>query len=222
MPNQLSDRRHKFTMPRLGILFCALAAGGGLMMVSGFHHGWLAHFGISEDRADFLLGILTGMSFAAGAVSFLVAKYGNRAVQNQIDEFQTQQRRMLIAITTLVTGFGAMVIMQPFHNAANMELDFSIEFALLAVASAAVATFGVGFLRRRYRLAANDELVRALRARATQIGYILAMTGLSAAYLLDLTRSDLMIVALPAVLLIGVVAPSLYFLVAERNANVDG
>jgi hypothetical protein len=115
-----------------------------------------------------------------------------------------------------------MAIFHPLHNGGAVDVDFSVEFALLAVAVAGVAAFGVGFLRRRYRIAASDEFVQALRARATQIGYLLAITGLSAAYMLCIFRPDLTIIALPVALLIGVLAPTSYFLIAERRANSDG
>jgi hypothetical protein len=225
MPNQLVQDRPRDRTPFLrAALFAILAACGGALMASGMHHEVFARFGVSEDTADTILGIVTGVLLAASLVSLLKAKYGrdSGAPENRIDEFQTQQRRIQIAITVLIMGFGAMAIFHPLHHDGTVDRDFSIEFALLAVAAAATATFGVGFLRRGCRTAANDELVRALRARAVQIGYMLAMIGLSAVYMLWVFRPDLMTVALPAALLVGIVAPTGYFLIAERRANSDG
>jgi hypothetical protein len=100
-----------------------------------------------------------------------------------------------------------------------VELDFSIEFALLSVAVAATSIFGVGFARRRYRIAADDELVRLLRARASQLGYLLSIVGLGAAFLVCQFRPDLTSLVLPIALLVGVVIPAVYFLIAERRAS---
>jgi hypothetical protein len=224
MPDQISQYSPRDNAPfkRAG-LFGILAVCGGLLMASGLHHEWFGRFGVSDDTADYVVGLITGVLFAAGLASLLQAKYrrDGSAPENRIDEVQAMQRRMLMAITVLIISFGAMTILHPFRHHGAADTDFSIEFALLAIVAATTATFGVGFVRRGCRVAANDELVKALRARSVQIGYLLAMAGLSAAYMICLYRPDLMAVALPAAMLVGVVAPTAYFLIAERRANSD-
>jgi hypothetical protein len=225
MPDQLTQDRPRDKAPFLRAgLFGILAACGAAMAATGTFRGLYARFGVSEDTSDYILGIGVGLLLAAALVSLLKAKYSRDygMPENRIDQFQTQQRRILIAITILVAGFGLMAIFHPVFHGGAVSRDFSIEFALLAFMTAAVATFGVGFLRRGCRTASNDELARALRARATQIGYILAMLGLSAGYMLSIFRPDLTIVALPVALLVGVIAPAGYFLIADWRMNSDG
>lgn len=201
-------------------LFGILAGFCVLTMVVGDQHGWFRGLGISPDTLDLLFGFVTGLLLAASLVTLLKAKF-RRDGASRIDVVQSQQRRMLIAITLLIAGFGVLAILNPLHHNGQVATDFAIEFALLSVAAAAVAIFGVGFMRRGCRVASSDEFAQALRARATQIGYLLAVAGLSTAYLLCVFRPDLMVVALPSALLVAVVAPAIYFLVADRNAAND-
>lgn len=205
---------------RLAALLGVLASLCVIVMVLGDQRGWFQRMGLEESTTDTVFGIVTGMLFAGAVVTLIKARFGGTSpAEGRIDEFQRQQRRMLIAITVLVTGFGAMTIINPFHHNGVVSIDFAIEFALLAIAAAAAATFGVGFLRRRYRLAASDEFVQAIRARAVQFGYLVAIIGLSATYMVYVFRPSLIDIALPSVLLVGVIAPAIYFLIAERRAN---
>ncbi|MGA9797349.1 MAG: hypothetical protein WBQ17_17635 [Rhizomicrobium sp.] len=220
IPQQHPSRKSPFFYAGLfGILaaFCVLA------MVVGDAHGWYFGLGVSADTSDLVFGIVTGVLFGGAIASLLKAKYRHDgAERSSIDEFQSIQRRMLIAIIVLVAGFGMMTIFNPWPNNGVVSTDFAIEFALLSVAAATAATFGVGFLRRRCRIAANDEFAKSLRARTAQIGYILGVSGLSAVYLLYLFRPDLVRAALPAALLIAVTAPAIYFLIADGRASADG
>jgi hypothetical protein len=203
-------------------LFTILAGGCTVLAATGSTQGLFRHVGIAPDTSDLILGIGTGMSLAAAALTFWLAKFhSGDGSPNRIDESQSRQRGILMAITIFILGFGGVAIFNPFHNKGATELDFSIEFALLAITVAAAATFGVGFVRRRYRLAADDEIMRLIRSRAAHLGYMLAIVGLSATYVLRQVRPDLTAVALPVALLVGAIAPAVYFLVAERRASND-
>lgn len=220
--NDIQDRGpQKRAYARAG-LFGALAAISAPITLFGDNHGWFASLGISSHAYGLLTGMVTGILLGAAVVTLIKAKFaGGGAPQARIDQTQSVQRRMLIAIIVLLAGFGLMTIFNPLHHNDEVATDFAIEFALLSVAAAAASTFGVGFLRRRYRMAANDEFVQALRAHAVQLGYLLSIVGLSILYMIYLFRPDLMIVALPLALLIGVMVPPIYFLIAEQRANTE-
>jgi hypothetical protein len=195
----------------------AAATGTGLALAQ--------HYGATEAGFDKTMGVIAGMTATLAIGVIWKSRFradGDGPVSKRIDEFQTRQRQVLLAITIMVAAFGAAAIGHALHADGPIEFDFSIEFALLGVAVAAAATFGVGFAVRRYRIAANDELVRELRGRVAQIGYMLTIVGLSGTYILYQFRPDLLAVAMPIALFFAIIAPAFYFLVAEGRASRDG
>src|ERR1700679_2222595 len=88
-------------------LFGLLASLCVIVMVLGDQHGWFRSFGLTESTTDTLFGIATGVLLGAALVTLIKARFGGTGpAEGRIDEFQSQQRRMLIAVTVLVTGFG--------------------------------------------------------------------------------------------------------------------
>ncbi|HEY0105019.1 MAG TPA: hypothetical protein VGB91_02970 [Rhizomicrobium sp.] len=198
---------------------CAIA-----LLAVGNAQGWFRFLGLSEDMTDFIFGVVTGVLVGTAVLVFWKTRRRSgdtRTAAARIDEFQSRQHRILLAITIVTSAVGGMAIFHPLHHGGAIDIAYSIEFALIAVAMAAAITFGVGFVQRRYRIAANDELARLLRGRAVQLGYLLAIGGVCASYLLCLYRADLAAVALPLALLVGVVVPAVYLLIAESRASGD-
>jgi len=199
---------------------CLVAAGLiALACVSGVR--WSIP-GVSPDQRDYIAGFVAGLLLAGAITSFLKARVIKAADPSMpIDAVHGVQRRMLTSAAFIVAAFGGLAIIGPLRHAHGVEIDFAVEFAFVAIAGAAAVTFGVGFVHRRYRLASNDEFVKAVRLRSVQIGYMLAVAGAAAAYLVGLFRPDLAAVGMPAALLAAVLIPCAYFLMAERRASGD-
>jgi hypothetical protein len=195
-------------------------AGAGICLLAAGSDRAFSTLGLSPDMSDFLAGLGVGCLLSVALIVLLKSRRADSGdLHLRIDEFQAQQRRMLVAIAALVAAFGTMAILHPLRHNGIIATDFAIEFALLAVAGAAALAFGVGFLRRRYRLASDDEFVKALRMRAVRAGYMIAIAGGAAAYAANLFWPDAAAVGLPAALLAAVLIPCAYYLIAERRAS---
>jgi hypothetical protein len=217
--NVAQPDKGKQTAYRFAGLLAAGALGCTAVAALGIGENWTQHMGLAHY--DLYLGIATGMLTTFAAALFWKARFHSGPGSDRIDAAQTRQRQILIALTVLITGFGVFAISHALRAPSSMELDFSIEFALLALAVAAAITFGVGFAQRQYRAAANDEVMRLLRWRAAQIGYLLAICGVVFGYLASLLRPDLTAIVLPVFLLAAVVVPAVYYLIAEWRASAD-
>jgi hypothetical protein len=218
IPQGSGKQRRGYLLAGLLILGAALFT---LLAATGAGTALTRPFGLSESRSDMLLGIITGILFALGAGLFWKTRFFCGPGSDRIDVAHSKQGQILIAITLLTIVFAGFAMAHALHFNGPIEIDFSIEFALLALAVALATTFGVGFASKRYRIAANDELVRHLRWRAAQLGYLLAVTGLCASYLAWLFRAEWVTLALPVALLVAVAAPAIYFVAAERRAAAD-
>lgn len=218
MPIAQTDRS-KQTAYRVGGLLAAGALTCFAIAGLGIGESWTRHMGLSEAHYDLYLGIGTGMLATFAVAAFWKGRFYSGPGSDRVDSAQARQRQILIAVVVLLIGFGSAAILHASHAQGALELDFSIEFALLALAVAAATVFGVGFTRRKYRQAANDELVRSLRWRAAQIGYMLAIFGLAFAYLASLLWPGLTALILPVSILAAVAVPAFYFLVAEHRAD---
>lgn len=191
---------------------CALLAvtGAGLVLTRPL--------GLPESRAILLYGVGTGFFFTLAAAMFWKARFFSGPKSEKIEATQAQQRQVLMAITVMTTAYAGFVLV---HGLTGIGPDFAILFALLALCIALTTAFGVGFARRRCRAAADDELVRHLRWRATQLGYVLAAAGLTVSYLVLLFHSGWLMLVLPLALLAATVPPAVYFLIAEGRAAAD-
>ena len=218
-------RKEKAAMLRLVWLGAAMAITFALIAL-GDDRGVFKSLGFSPAFPDVLFWIAAAI-FAVGAgYLFWKAKFSpessERLLKLRIDEFQGQQRRVLSLVAILFLGFSIMTIVRPWANShASIQADFSIEYALLALAASAAVCFGPGFMRHRFRVAANDEIVRLIRGRATQIGYMTAMVCASATYMVYLFKPAWTMVALPAAIFAGVMVPLAYFLVADRSTGME-
>jgi hypothetical protein len=218
-------RKEKTAMLRLVWLGAAMACTFALIAL-GDEHGLFKSLGFSSSFLDIVFWAAAAIFAIGGIYLFWKAKFSpetsERLLKLRIDEFQGQQRRVLSIVAILFVGFSVMTIVRPWANShASIQTDFSIEYALLALAAAAAVCFGPGFMRRRFRVAANDEIVRLIRGRATQFGYMTAMVCASATYMIYLFKPQWTIVALPAAIFAGVMVPIAYFLVAERSTGQE-
>jgi hypothetical protein len=218
----MQQARGKRSAYRLAGLLLVGGVGCTAVAALGIGQSWTQHMGLNEHHYNLFLGIGAGMLSALAVGAFWKARFHSGPGADRIDAAQARQRQVLMAITVMVVAFGGIAILHAFHNQGPLEMDLSIEFALLAVAAAAATTFGVGFAQRKYRAAANDELVRLLRGRAAQLGYMLAVAGVGLGYLASLLRPELTGIVLPVFLLAAVAGPAVYFLVAEWRASSDG
>ncbi|GAA0532428.1 uncharacterized membrane protein (DUF485 family) [Rhizomicrobium palustre] len=95
-------------------------------------------------------------------------------------------------------------------------------FASTILIAALSLVLGPGFLDRHYRAANNDELSRALRARAAAIGYLVAAAALVTNYLVQALAPAVLPLAMRLSLAAIVIIPTLYYLIADWRASRDG
>ena len=91
-------------------------------------------------------------------------------------------------------------------------LFFLVAFGLL------LAGYGIG---RWGRSVLDDELSRALRARALQLGYAILLPGVAMLFIVGLFRRDLAVELAPIVAALGVGGPAIRLFLLERAADGD-
>jgi hypothetical protein len=155
-----------------------------------------------------------------------------RILRRQIDEYQKRERLLLImfSLIALLWCIGPVNIGRSMANshlpqnmaslAAFMRWFMPAVFVCCTFLTALILSFGQGFAGKRAHVL-NDELTRALRARATRIGYLIAFPGLGAAYLVALYRPEWSTLVLPPVIAAAIALPSLYFVFVEWRAGCN-
>ena len=91
--------------------------------------------------------------------------------------------------------------------------------AFYAVLLATTVCFGPGWASKTYRETLNDEMMRALRARAARLGYLFLMLGLAGLIFVMVYRPQDAMPFAVGILCAGCVIPTLYFVLLEWRAE---
>ena len=140
-------------------------------------------------------------------------------VQRRLVDDITRRQRWLIAVFIPLTLILALNQRAPHGPGDWYGPSIFVGYMLLA---ALMLVLGPGFLNRRYRAANADEMSRALRGRATGIGYVVAMAALSALYLAHLFAPQAQGLAILLAMSATFIVPALYYIIADWRAGHDG
>jgi hypothetical protein len=144
-----------------------------------------------------------------------------RILRKRIDSIQNLWRWFTVLFvctaftTTFTTTFSlsrALARAGSLHLIAALIVGVTFVFAILLYVLAIF--YGPGYLSGRLRVA-NDELARALHARAFKAGYLMLMFMLGGVLLATLYRPALTIPALCWVLYAGFAIPTLYYVILQ-------
>ena len=158
----------------------------------------------------------------------------DRIIRQRIDARQRRLRWLMLF--NVLAGFGcALSDSYAFRHLGNADRIFGVfgGVSFVAVLSgmglvlpflmfSLPVIYGTAFLNSA---ATEDELSRAIRARALRMGYVTLMLAISAALVAILYRPSLAVTILPWVLFAGFAIPSLYYVFldwwAGRTAGRD-
>jgi hypothetical protein len=161
---------------------------------------------------------------ALPAIVFLARRYrvpkAARTLRVQRKLADDHQRRLRIANATcaiIVPLTAALVVaMDIYHGgrfAAFGDLFMPFDFSFIAL----IGLFGV--LRGPVE---GDEWTRALRAKATRIGFIVVIVGFCGVYLLAFLHPEWTRLAIPVVIALALMSASITFLIADWRAGREG
>jgi hypothetical protein len=140
-------------------------------------------------------------------------------------EAQQSRRQMAFLFMPLSLGFmligvlGAADHVMRGEPMRRVEMFSTGAFVFFLVAfGLLLAGYGIG---RWGRSVLDDELSRALRARALQLGYAILLPGVAILFVLGLFRRDLAIEFAPILAALGVAGPAVRLFMLERAAAGD-
>lgn len=146
--------------------------------------------------------------------------WNERVVAGRIDKAQ-RGRAILLWLSVLLMFCGAPAFLlatehQLDRNSTAADVFHWLEAAAFLVVGLA-AFFGVGY-DKPFKTALNDELTRALRAKALHSGFFVLLAGAFAAYLVGLTHPRLTVLAMPLVIMGSIAAATIHFAILDRRA----
>jgi hypothetical protein len=147
-----------------------------------------------------------------------------RILRKRIDAFESYWRVMAVALVffAFTTTFGISGSLVRLSSRYPVLALFGGGVLVLVVLLYMLAVFfGPGYLNSRLHVV-NDELVRALHARAFKAGYLALMIMLGGALLAGLYRPALIIPTLCWVLFAGFAMPTLYYVILQWRAGAGG
>jgi hypothetical protein len=147
-----------------------------------------------------------------------------RILRKRIDSIQSFWRWftvffVCIAFTTTLSLSGALERIHSSHPIPAFIVGVTFVFVILLYML--MTFYGPGYFNRSLRVA-NDELARALHARAFKAGYLVLMVMLGGVLLATLYRPALTIPALCWVLYAGFAIPTLYYVILQWRAGAGG
>jgi len=158
---------------------------------------------------------------ALPAIVFLARRYripqAARTPRVQRKLADDHQRRLRIAnatCTIIVPLTAVLVIAMEFHHGGRFAIPGDMFLPFEFVFIALIGLFGV--LRGP---AAADEWTGVLRAKATRTGFIVAIAGFSAVYLLAFFRPEWVRLAIPVAIALALTSASITFLIADWRAG---
>ena len=160
--------------------------------------------------------------FVLPALAFLwfyrAPKDAGRAsvLRRQIDTYQTRNN-----LSSVILLLSALLIAYRLAVATHPNFTLMALFVFMVVIFCGVVCFGPGYLRKTYRDALDDELLRAMRNRAARVGYISMIVLAAAAYPVIALHPGLAPAILPLMLFAGVAIPTVYFVFLHWNAPGD-
>lgn len=138
-----------------------------------------------------------------------------------IDMHQRRARYWLLYLLVYILGMGFLFSHVILRNPAvpPILVPFGFAFAIVVLLSVLGVAYGFGLFSLEYDLAGNDELSRAQRAQATQLGYVFTVMEFCAALVAAVTRPQLGLALLPSAIATAVAVPGLYLLFLEWRAG---
>lgn len=137
-------------------------------------------------------------------------------LRRQIDTYQTRNN-----LSSAILLLSALLIAYRLSVEAHPNFALMAIFVFMIVMFGAMVCFGPGYLRKDYRDALDDELLRAMRGRAARVGYITMIVLAAAAYPLIALYPALALTIWPFLLLAGVAVPTAYFVFLHWTASGD-
>ncbi len=208
-----------------------LGGAAGLILVGltaltykGIQSGFLEHFGMGWI-ADKLLTYFP-LALLIGVCIFYFRQRGSAKplpegfLRRHVDHYQSLQRwGMLLYVGVL----GILCVNQARIPWSSPSSWITITlFALVATLSGCFVAIGTGFLNPRFHRALADELNKALRAKATRLGYLLALILLVLDDAIALMKPYWITAAIPASIFAVVAIPALYLAWLEWRASRGG
>jgi hypothetical protein len=155
-------------------------------------------------------------------VSILSSVITDEAYQRKtIDTHQRNARYWLLYLLVYILGMGFLFSHVILKNSSvpPILVPFGFAFAIVVLLGVLGVAYGFGLFSLEYDLAGNDELSRAQRAQATQLGYVFTVMGFCATLIAAITRPQLGIALLPSAIATAVAVPGLYLLFLEWRAG---
>jgi hypothetical protein len=150
--------------------------------------------------------------------------FGEEYLRKTVD-LQHRKWRYAIGFTLLMLFVQASVLtnaMLARHNESFPAGLVSFMFAFVALMAVLTVSFGPGFFIPSYRRALNDELVRALQAKAVRLGYLFAVIEACAVLVAAAYKPQWTIAELPFAIAAAITLPGVYFLILEWRASRSG
>lgn len=215
-----SYRRGLALFPVGLLLGFAVMGGFTWAQYSGLLPKWFSESALAPITLALVIVLMILMAFRIFARPPKEAM-SERILRKQIDDHQKRSRILYILIPVMAIEFGMLPLFPHFRNpGVNSALWLMhASFVFWALMSALIICFGPGFLKAAFRNAVTDELTRSLRARASRLGFLIAVAGLGAAYLAALYKPEWSVFVLPPVIAAVIAVPALYFVILDWRAG---
>jgi cation transport ATPase len=133
------------------------------------------------------------------------------------------QRRAMIAALLIAVILPVQSVIAIFAKNGPHSLGTDLDGWLVPAGFIFTAMLGVFVVCFGPIRMLSDELTRTLRARAAKLGFLLAVPGMSAVYLISLYKPEWGTVAAPPIIAAAVVLPALYYVFLDwRSGCRDG
>jgi len=215
-----SYRRGLALFPVGLLLGLAVMGGFSWALISGLVPKWFSESALAPITLALVIILLIVTAFRIFARPPKEAM-SKRILRKQIDDHQKRSRIFYILIAVMALELGTLPLFPHFRNpGVNSTLWLPhASFVFVALMSALILCFGPGFLKAAFRNAVNDELTRALRARAIRLGFLIAVAGLGASYLAALYKPEWNVFVLSPVIASVIAVPALYFVILDWRAG---
>ena len=215
-----SYRRGLALFPVGLLLALAVMAGFSWAQDSGFVPKWFSESALEPITLALVISLLIVLAFRIFARPPKEAM-SERILRKQIDDHQKRWRFLYILIAIMAIVLGTLPLSPHFRSpGVNSTLWLPhASFVFVALMSALIICFGPGFLNASFRNAMNDELTRALRARASRLGFLIAVAGMGASYLVALYKPEWSVFVLSPVIAAAIAVPALYFVILDWRAG---
>jgi len=196
--------------------------------------GALTYF-IPGDPRDAGVGRMIGFSAAAlvlavaGVAMLMLSRTPRGAQAERLAEMWAERRQsrrrvefLLFPVSLTLMLPGVIRAVSRAAGAPMRHLDIFILGAFVFFLVMFAIAVARGGLDRWKRGALDDELDRAFRGQALQLGYGILLIGVGALFILGLFRRDLAIELTPVIAAVGVAGPSVRLYMLDRSASAGG